>query len=65
MLEALKDRTNCVDLEGIDRLPEKLRPQPGQKPKVMLKLVENCEEIRLVYCELVKKIITLLENDKT
>lgn len=21
ILEALKDRTNCVDLEGIDRLP--------------------------------------------
>jgi hypothetical protein len=40
---ALIDRTNCNDLEGIASLPEKMRPSPGQKPKVLIKLVENCE----------------------
>ena len=39
IMEALKDRTNCVDLEGVDKLPEKMRPSPGQKPKVMLKII--------------------------
>ena len=39
ILEALKDRTNCIDLDGIDKVPEKLRPHPGQKPKVMLKVI--------------------------
>ena len=43
IMEALKDRTNCVDLDGVDNLPEKLRPSPGQKPKVMIKLLESCE----------------------
>lgn len=41
-----------------------MRPQPGQKPKVMLKLIENCEEIRIMYCGLIKRIVLLLEQDK-
>lgn len=64
IFEALKDRTNCVDLEGIDKVPEKMRPQPGQKPKVMLKVNETCEEIRQLYSSLIKRIIMLLEQDK-
>ena len=35
----LIDRTNCNDLEGIANLPEKMRPAPGQKPKVISKLI--------------------------
>jgi hypothetical protein len=59
----LTDRTNCNDLEGIANVPEKMRPAPGQKPKVMLKLIENCEEIRLLYCTLMKRILSLVEED--
>lgn len=59
----MTDRTNCTDLEGIANLPEKMRPAPGQKPKVLLKLVENCEEIRLLYCGLMKRILSLVEED--
>jgi hypothetical protein len=39
----LIERTNCNDLEGIANLPEKMRPAPGQKPKVIVKLTEKCE----------------------
>lgn len=39
----LTDRTNCTDLEGIANVPEKMRPAPGQKPKMLIKLIENCE----------------------
>lgn len=59
---ALIDRTNCNDLEGIANLPEKMRPAPGQKPKVIVKLVEKCEEIRMLYCTLMKKILSLVEE---
>lgn len=59
----MTDRTNCTDLEGIANLPEKMRPAPGQKPKVLLKLIENCEEIRLLYCALMKRILSLVEED--
>ena len=38
----LIDRTNCTDLEGIQNVPEKMRPAPGQKPQVIVKLLENC-----------------------
>ena len=37
-----------------------MRPPPGQKPKVLMKIVENCEEIRILDCQLLKKIINLL-----
>ncbi len=30
----------------------------------MIKINETCEEIRLVYCQLVKRIVILLEQDK-
>jgi hypothetical protein len=38
----LVDRTNCSDLEGVANLPEKMRPSPGQKPKMLTKIIENC-----------------------
>lgn len=41
-----------------------MRPQPGQKPKVMLKVNETCEEIRQLYSSLIRRIIVLLEQDK-
>lgn len=43
ILAVMTDRTNCTDLEGIANVPEKMRPALGQKPKVIVKLVENCE----------------------
>ena len=57
----LTDRLNCTDLEGIASVPEKMRPAPGQKPKVIVKLVEQCEEIRLLFCTLMSKILSLVE----
>ena len=59
----LTDRTNCTDLEGINNVPEKMRPAPGQKPKMLIKLLENCEEVRMLYCTLMKRILSLVEED--
>jgi hypothetical protein len=39
-----------------------MRPAPGQKPKVVVKLVEQCEEIRLLYVTLMQKILSLVEE---
>ena len=58
---ALTDRTNSNDIEGIHNVPEKMRPAPGQKPKVISKLNENCEEIRLLYCLLMRRILSLVD----
>ncbi len=43
----LVERLNCEDMEGILALPEVMRPAPGQKPKVLIKLAEKVEEVRL------------------
>ncbi len=63
LFAALVDRTNCNDLEGIANLPEKMRPAPGQKPKVIVKLVEQCEEIRLLFVTLMRKVLSLVEEE--
>lgn len=39
------ERVNCADLEGILNVPEVMRPPPGQKPKVLVKLIEDSEEV--------------------
>ena len=39
----LIDSVNCEDLEGIEGLPDVMKPSPSQKPHVMLKLVERSE----------------------
>jgi hypothetical protein len=39
-----------------------MRPAPGQKPKVIVKLVEQCEEIRLLFVTLMRKVLSLVEE---
>ena len=51
-------------MEGIDHLPEKMRPAPGQKPKVLVKVIETCEEVRILYCSLLRNVLILLDKDK-
>ncbi|EGR31275.1 protein kinase domain protein [Ichthyophthirius multifiliis] len=47
ILSIITERTNCQDLEGIQNLPEVMRPPPGQKPKILIKLVEESEEVNI------------------
>ena len=39
-----------------------MRPAPGQKPKILVHLTENCEEIRIQYVVMMNKIILLVEE---
>ncbi|EAS03936.2 kinase domain protein (macronuclear) [Tetrahymena thermophila SB210] len=52
------ERVNCQDLEGILNVPEVMRPPPGQKPKMLIKLVEESEELRQELCKLMHVIVT-------
>lgn len=61
VMSVLVERLNCRDLEGIKSLPEAMRPPPGQKPHVVIKLVETSEEVRLAICKLLEKIIGLVD----
>ena len=63
VFSVLADRVNCYDLEGIEDVPEKMRPAPGQKPKSMIKVVETCEEIRILFCSLIGKILSLADEN--
>ena len=41
---------------------EKMRPTLGQKYQVIIKLMENCEEIRVLFCTLMKRTLSLVEE---
>jgi hypothetical protein len=57
ILSIVVERTNCHDLDGIENIPEVMRPVPSQKPKVLIKLNEPAEELRTELCELMNQII--------
>jgi hypothetical protein len=59
----LVERLGAVDLEGIQDIPEQMRPNPSQKPQILKSPPENSEEIRLLIAELVMVLVcTGLEN---
>ena len=37
-----------------------MRPAPGQKPKMVVHLAEQCEEIRIQYVTMMNKILALV-----
>lgn len=53
LLPVLIDRLNAEDLEGIDSLPEAMKPTSGQKAQVMIDPPESCEEVRATIAEIV------------
>ncbi len=53
LLPVLIDRLNAEDLEGIDSLPEAMKPTSGQKAQVMKDPPEPCEEVRATIAEIV------------
>lgn len=52
LLPVLVDRLNAEDLEGIDSLPEEMKPSLGQKAQVMIDPPESCEEVRATIAEI-------------
>lgn len=63
ILEMLIDRTNCSDLEDIQNTPEPMRPAPSQKPSMMIKLREESEEVRLLFCSIIKDLLDTLDDE--
>ena len=51
------DKIECQDLEGYNNIPEEMRPNHSQKPQKIIKITENCEEIRILYLKLLETII--------
>jgi len=45
LVAVLVERSNCTDLEGIEHLPEVMRPPPSQMPTMLIKFVEESEEV--------------------
>lgn len=57
LMPILVERLNAEDIEGIDGLPDTMKPPINQKPQIMSELVETSEEVRLVLAEIVTVII--------
>lgn len=58
IIPVLVDRLNADDLEGLDSLPDFMKPRPEQRALVHTNLNEPSEEIRMLLAE----IYTLLVN---
>jgi hypothetical protein len=57
LMPILIERLNAEDLEGVEGIPEVMKPPPSQKPQIMSDLVETSEEVRLVLAEIVTVIV--------
>ena len=58
LIPVLVNRLNAEDLEGIDNLPENMRPSAGQKPLVMIDPPETSEAVRLCLAEIVTIMVS-------
>ena len=63
ILQVLIERTNCEDLEDVSEVPQQMRPIPSQKPTIMVKLKETTEEIRMLFCPIVKDLLDTLDEE--
>ena len=52
------DRLNAEDPEGVDYLPEVMKPRPEQRALQHAQLVEDCEEIRVVIAEIMTLLVS-------
>ena len=57
LFPVLVERLNATDLEGIQNLPEVMRPTPSQKPHTVQHLPEASEEVRLALAELMAALL--------
>jgi hypothetical protein len=39
IMSVLVERLNCGDLEGTKNLPDSIKPPPGQKPHMVIRLI--------------------------
>ena len=58
LFPVLVDRLNAEDLEGIEGLPEEMRPSASQKAHVMVDPPEDSEEVRILIAEIMTIIVS-------
>ena len=58
LIPIIKMRLNCEDLEGIDYLPEQMRPTANQKALVMIDPPETSESVRLLIAEIMTILVS-------
>lgn len=58
LIPVLVDRLNADDLEGVDYLPEVMKPKPEQRAQVLKELPEPSEEVRVVIAEIMTLLVS-------
>lgn len=58
LLPIVRDRLNADDLEGIDMLPDVMKPSAEQKALVMKNTPEDSEEVRIVLAEIMTILLS-------
>lgn len=58
LMPILIDRLNAEDLEGVEGMPDNVKPPIATKPQIMKELVEPSEEVRLILAEIVTIIVS-------
>jgi hypothetical protein len=62
-VEALTNRLNCRDLEGVEGLDPRMVPTPSQKPQKMARLAEESEVVREELLKLAQTLVDILSAD--
>ena len=58
LFPVLVDRLNADNIEGIDNLPEEMRPSASQKAQVMIDPPEDSEEVRVLIAEIMTIVVS-------
>lgn len=58
LMPILVERLNAEDLEGVEGMPDIIKPPVATKPQIMTELIETSEEVRLVLAEIVTVIVS-------
>eukprot|EP00397_Hematodinium_sp_SG-2012_P007666 GEMP01007715.1.p1 GENE.GEMP01007715.1~~GEMP01007715.1.p1 ORF type:complete len:1163 (+),score=247.38 GEMP01007715.1:34-3489(+) len=61
---ALVSRIGCQDIDGIAHVPEKMRPNPEQRPMEVRRFVEDSEEVRLQIAKAVQVLFARLSQQQ-
>ena len=58
LIPVIVDRLNADDLEGVDSLPDFMKPRPEQRALVLAHINEPSEEIRVLLAEIMTLVVS-------
>lgn len=58
LVPVMMDRLNADDIEGLDTLPDVMKPRPEQRALQISQIVEDCEEVRVVLAEIMTLLVS-------